>query len=574
MPAPREGPHVNVSRSLALLAALASVAYTGVAASAAPFARERAMPAIRELSFASLRGNYLGPIAPGTPISIYVHVQGRHEEQLAAFVAAIDTPGSPDFGHYLTPQQFGAYFGAAPGEYAQALATLRAAGFTIDKLVANRTDIVAHAPAAVVERFFGSPIDQRSERGRSFFTMRYTPVYPAGLHAEEVSGLETYVRFHSHARRTAHTIESWTPQDLAAGYDLNPLYASGLDGKGVTIANATSGAAEPGDLALFQKHFGLPSAQLISVPIGGPLTKAGNSESSLDVDSALSVAREATFEQVVAYNAYNNDFDRMYSYIVNDLGSSVHVVTTSWGVCEREMEATPAALKLQEGLFAQAAAEGQWWFSASGDNGTDDCDDGGTALSVDFPGSSPYVMSVGGTDVRPTLSGGAVTGWAAETTWQYSNSDGASGGGKSILYKKPAYQNKLTPADGVRDVPDVAALADPDNDGLYVADDGALQSGWGGTSDAAPQWAAVLAIVEQRYGGKIVTDPHVRLYALAATSRYHSLFHDILHGNNGVPLGDDMYYPNLSFRGYNAGAGFDLTTGLGSYIGAALVESY
>jgi subtilase family serine protease len=185
------------------------------------------------------------------------------------------------------------------------------------------------------------------------------------------------------------------------------------------------------------------------------------------------------------------------------------------------------------------------------------------------------VISVGGTNVQGTTDGsGRVTGWAGESTWQYANSDGASGGGKSIFYAKPVYQNGVTPNDGARDVPDVALLADNINDGVWLCRNAQMQSDWGGTSEAAPMWAAFLAIVEQskNKSGKTLVDPHRRLYALAKSGKYSSLFHDVLTGNNGVPANDDPY--NKSFPGFNAGQGFDLATGWGSFNGAPLLAAY
>ncbi len=513
-------------------------------------------------------------------MELYISLHGRNARQVDALIAALNAPGSPIYRRYLTPQQYGAYFGADPARYAAAIASLRRAGFTIEALPANRTDILASAPASVVSAYFQTPIDLRSERGRIYFANRFVPAIPRELDAEAISGLDDYVTFHPHWRVRPYALSggefSWAPADLAAAYDLGPLYAASpaLDGKGVTIANATCGAASPSDLAQFQRKFRLPRAALVSTGTGGALQAAcasyGNGESTLDVDSALGVAREATFHQVVAHGPANALFDKSYSYIVNDLGASVHVVTTSWGTCERDMAGTPS-LTIDEKLFAQAATEGQAWFSASGDNGTDDCEDGKTALSVDFPGSSPYVTSVGGTNVTAAISHGSVTAWRAESAWQYANSNGASGGGKSILFPKPPFQARLTPKDGTRDVPDVALLADDLNDGMWIYQGGRLQSGWGGTSEAAPQWAGLLAIVVQRYRGAAVERPNARLYDLAGTSAYAQLFHDVRTGTNAVPARFDPYG---AFAGFQAGPGFDLCTGLGSYVGAKLVMAY
>jgi subtilase family serine protease len=547
---------------------LAMVAVAALAGYAVP---ADATPVAPQYSAAAQRGAFLRPLASNAPIDVYISLPGQHANEIDRFIALLGTPGSPGYGRHLTPEAFGRYFGAAPAIYARAVATLRARGFVIDDLPANRTDIVAHAPAAVVSAFFGTPLDLRIDRGRTYFANRFAPVMPAALSGAAVSGLDDYFAHHPMLRRNPRTSIngqfSWAPADLAAAYDLNPLYAAGLDGKGVTIANATSGAATAAALAYFQRRFRLPAAKLVTTPIPATqsLSRVDNGESTLDVDSALGVAREATFDQVVARTTSNHNFDLTYSYIVNNLGKSVHIVTTSWGVCERDFQGT-ASLTIDEKLFAQALAEGQYWFSASGDNGSDDCEQGGHTPSVDFPGSSPYVISVGGTNVAGKIAGGVVTAWQGETTWQYANSNGASGGGKSILYPKPAYQTALTPRDGVRDVPDVSLLADDVNDGMWVAigNPPRLQAGWGGTSEAAPQWAGFLAIVAQHKGSSPLIDPHVRLYQLAASAQYKNTFHDVTQGNNAAP----------GFAGFTAGRGFDLATGLGSYIGAALLAAY
>lgn len=537
---------------------------------------------VRPMTLAATRGTFAGEVSPGESVSILVRLQGQHENELAPFLEALQNPGNSN-PRYLTPDEFGRYFGADPLTYGRAIAALRAAGFTIDDMFENRTDIAAHAPAVRVAAFFGTPIDRRFERGRLFFTARYEPQIPAALGNAMISGLDDYVQFHPLGLRrpNGHVQGSWTPDDIAAGYNIAPLYAQGLDGSGVTIANSTAGAANASDVATFQQHFGLPIVPMLSKGVGGALSTScgrgcGNGESSLDVASATSVARGATFYQVVAHTASNHNFDLSYEFIVNKLATKVHVVTTSWGLCERDFNGTKSK-KIDETLLAQAAAEGQFWFSASGDNGTDDCDNGGSAVSADFPGTSPYVISVGGTNVQGKTDGsGRVTAWAGESTWQYSNSDGASGGGRSIFYAKPSYQRGVTPNDGTRDVPDVALLADNQNDGVYLCDNGQIQSGWGGTSEAAPMWAAFLAIVEQSKikSGKTLVDPHLRLYALAKSNMYGNLFHDVLTGNNGVPEGHDPYYPTKSFPGFNAGKGFDLATGWGSFNGAPLLAAY
>lgn len=201
--------------------------------------------------------------------------------------------------------------------------------------------------------------------------------------------------------------------------------------------------------------------------------------------------------------------------------------------------------------------------------------------------------------------------WNDSTSWNtnYSSNQpfGSSGqtnivagsGGASNVYSKPAYQASLTPADGARDLPDVSLLA---GNGLYsatwvvcadnVADgvtsqtytgcqnsngtfsSGAMFDGVGGTSAAAPAFAGILALVEQKTGSRL-GDANVVLYQLAQ-SKYGSVFHDVTTGDNSVycQTGSPDCGANNFLTGYNATTGYDLASGLGSVNIAALVNDW
>lgn len=564
------------------LSALAALVFAGTALNAS------AASAPRAFSGEALRGRIVGPLSPHAIVKVHVLLYGQHENELERFIEMQNVQGSPAFERYLTPQEFGAYFGADRATYARSIEILRNAGFAIVELANNRRDIVAQAPASTVEAFFQTPIDMHVLGSRSFFANRYEPVLPAALHAEVVDGLSNFRIMHSHRKVRPNSYVggyvSFSPSDLATLYDLNPLYSAGLNGKGITLVNATSGAATTGDLAIFERTFKLPAVKMTCKPIDsgscsitcGP--SCDNGESTLDVDAATSVARNVNFLEVVA--ATPNDFTDVYKYIVDSLGATDHVVTTSWGSCEQDNYSSE--LTTDEVYFKQAAAEGQWWFSAAGDNGTDDCEDGSTkAISVDYPGSSRYVVSVGGTNVKAKWPGPSykVISYVSESVWAYGNcgstgrgSNGAGGGGRSVDFAKPTYQSTITPHDGKRDVPDVSLVSDDVNNGLYTVQAGKLGGGNGGTSEAAPQWAALLSIVEQKKGNyKSVVDPHTRLYQLGVPATRAKYFHDVVGANNGVPAcAKDI----AVFPGYNAIAGYDTASGIGSYIGYSLVEGY
>ncbi len=502
---------------------------------------------------------------PARPIQLYIALPGRNAAQIDATIAAQNEPGSPAYGRYLTPAQYAAYFGADPRAYVRAIEGLRAAGFVIDDLPANRKDVVAHAPASAIEALFGTPLDVRAERGRVFFTNRFEPVLPAWLAGASVVGLSDFVRFTNDARPGPQTVvngyKGWAPADIRNVYDLDPIYPVS-DGSGVTIGEATVGFATASDFAVWQKRFGL-HATLRSVPASTPVA-ADTDETTLDVDWMAAIAPKATIVQVSPQNNSFQQFTVMYGYFANKL-SAIHLVSTSWGACEQYMR--PSDVSADESLFAQAQLEGQWWLGDAGDYGSDDCQDGKT-VSVNYPASSPHVVSVGGTEVTPVTAGsGTYSGWKSEIVWDTPGAyAGAGGGGRSAIFKKPSFQTKLTPADGRRDVPDVSLMADWNdvNGAYFYYYKGKWFRQWGGTSFATPEWAAFLALVQQRHGKANIANPQARLYALAATTQYHSVFHNIVKGCNALN----------GVAGFCAKPGYNLASGLGSFIGTPLYLAY
>src|SRR5579871_4733032 len=159
--------------------------------------------------------------------------------------------------------------------------------------------------------------------------------------------------------------------------------------------------------------------------------------------------------------------------------------------------------KTLDGFFKQAVAQGMSVFVSSGDSGVDTCNKG--AANVSEMAADPNVTGVGGTMFTPNYDvAGNDVGFVAENVWQVGTTHppgGASGGGASAIFSKPSFQNGLTPADGRRDVPDVAMIAGPP--GVYLGDDAGgavIDCCWGGTSLAAPLFAGIFALVNQNQG--------------------------------------------------------------------------
>src|SRR2546429_6007392 len=274
---------------------------------------------------------------------------------------------------------------------------------------------------------------------------------------------------------------------------------------------------------------------------------------------------EASISSLAAYND-------AWAHIVND---GTPVVSTSWVFCEQG--AGVANEIQQENIFFQAAAaQGQTILAASGDLGATGCYDpqtgANTTPAVDDPASQPYVTGVGGTTLHINFD----STYQFEQVWNDRNiHNGASGGGISLIWHMPYWQQAPGVANaystGFREVPDVSLNADPQTGyDIYCTVGGCANQGWmifGGTSAAAPAWAAMIALANQaslKANAFMVGFLNPSLYDIAhgeTGTSYNAAFHDIVpvsgYVNNNDYVGSSGTYPD--------GSAYDLATGLGTY---------
>ena len=333
----------------------------------------------------------------------------------------------------------------------------------------------------------------------------------------------------------------YTGADLAKAYDVDPLG----DGSGLTIATVQFSGWNPTDLATYATESGLDQPDLTEVLVGTEepeTTDPGAFEVAMDQQVLLAAAPEAAQRVYFAKDEGLASAIPLYEQIADDtVAGLVDVVSTSWGMCERDADLDPAARDGIEVQLARIVAAGATVFAASGDLGAYDCGDEDPDLaepSVDYPAASPYVVGVGGTTLVPDGAG-----WT-ESVWSDATNGWASGGGASSTVPKPSWQSTLGGDATTRLVPDVAAMADPRRGFAAYS---STYGGWvlgGGTSAGAPLLAGHLAS------------------ALSAAGR-----------TSGVgDIHDEIYASPQSFRdvtsGYNffhaAGAGYDMATGLGT----------
>jgi subtilase family serine protease len=526
----------------------------------------------------------VGAVVPAaTQLQVTVALTPQNALSLAAYAGAVSTPGSGSYHAYLTVSQFAQTFGATPADAALVRQTLRADGLSVGQLSSNGLALTAIGSAAAVQSAFATTLEQVTlPDGSAAFADITAPSLPAtaaGL-VTGVTGLSsvpvaapTDLQPHDAVTDPSQAAETTpspavtaagpapcasaaadgnTAQKIASAYGLNGLWQAGDLGAGATVALFELEPFSASDVAAYQSCYATHATVTVRTVDQGAGTGSGSGEAALDIDDIAGLAPSAHIEVYEGPDTGQGVIDT-YGAIVRD--DSAQVVSTSWGLCESHGHGLTS---VENTLFEEAATQGQAVFAAAGDSGSDDCGaDSGQA--VDDPASQPYVTGVGGTSLPSYLSP------ASETVWD--NSYGAGGGGVSTLWTQPGYQSGhvvsqssigCPSSTSCREVPDVSADADPVT-GYAVYWGGAWRQ-FGGTSAAAPTWAALTALADSSSycSGGHVGFVNPTLYALPASD-----FYDVTQGTNA----DD------GVAGYAAGPGYDMASGLGAPDGAALVPA-
>jgi hypothetical protein len=539
----------------------------------------------------------LGAVPGSRVLHLEVSLAGQDPTALTEDVAAVSTPGSPLYHHYLTSAQFAATYGPSPAEVQQVSTALRAEGLTVGTPTSGSTLLPVSGTAHTVSTVFDTPLESVRLPGHvTSMVNTAAPEVPAALAGAVtgIVGLSGLSQEHSlllgEARseaRPAITIGApsvvttattsgpgngpqacsaaagaaadeggYTSTQLAGDYGLSQLFAQGRTGIGQTIAIVEFEQFSSADITAFQACYGLSNPVRVVSVDGTPSGLAsGSGEAALDIEMAAVNAPSAS---IVVYEAPNETSDGTALDLYNRIAADdlAQVVTTSWGECEQN-DMPSSAASAENVIFERMAAQGQTMVAASGDTGSEDCYNastapGATGLAVDDPGSQPDVLSVGGT----SMVNGAV---GSQSVWnncqgsplgdcQLYGGNGASGGGYSSVWPKPAWQPA---ARNARAVPDISSSADPAHGvAFYFARNG----GWssiGGTSIVSPEIGGFLADVNQGCNATAgMVDP--ALYAADDAAD----FTDVTTGNND--------FTGTNGGNYAATIGYDPVTGLGT----------
>ena len=492
----------------------------------------------------------------------------RNQAALETLLRDQRDPASPRYHQYLSAKQFAAQYSPTQADYDRVLAFARSQGFTVTHTFPNRLLINVSGTPALINKAFAVTMQ---EYPRATASAGAKSGQPPTYHAPDVEptiadpsvpiltvvGLSTRdlphpMLVHADTVSRGDATGSGTGGQFL-GSDMRAAYAPGvaLDGAGQTVGLIEFGPYNLSDVTAYFNAVKQP----LKVPIynvlldvdgvcaGSPATGGcDDGEEVIDIQQAISMA--PGLSALIVYEAYGG-VDGLTAFAQAASDNVAKQLSLSFG-----FGGTPSTQPGYEQVFMEFAAQGQNLFIASGDGGAFPGTGG-------YPGNSPNVTDVGGTDLTTSGPGGA---WQGETAWI------GSGGGWNTESPIPAYQvaavnaaNGASPA--YRNVPDVSMEANTDN---FFCANGGCANGIGGTSLAAPRWAGFLALANQQADGRPVGFLNDTLYKLGTTPAYTQAFHDIVLGNNF-----NTGSPNL----FQAVAGYDLTSGWGTPNGQATLNT-
>ncbi|MGH9108943.1 MAG: protease pro-enzyme activation domain-containing protein, partial [Acidimicrobiales bacterium] len=376
----------------------------------------------------------VGPVPASTTVTVDVALQLPDPGALSAFVAAVSTPTSPQYGQYLTPAQFTARFSPAPASVSAVSRWLGAEGLSVGPTPGDRLYVPVSGPGPAVAGAFGTALTSvrlGSGRRAQVATVRPSVPVPVAPLVQGVVGLTTVHRLHpmlapassaaepavpgrgaaaigppgspgavaaagpsaagpsasgpaavgsgtepracAVGRGTPGGVRSFT--QIARVYDMAGLYPQGRSGAGVTVDVFELESYTSGDVAAFEACYGL-STVVQDVPVeGGPPTFTTTNpspglESALDIEEIAALAPGATINVFQGPNTGTGPLD---TYEAIAATPTAQVVSTSWGECEATAEATPSDPSAEAPFFEQMATEGKTVLAAAGDSGSEGC---------------------------------------------------------------------------------------------------------------------------------------------------------------------------------------------------------
>jgi subtilase family serine protease len=378
---------------------------------------------------------------------------------------------------------------------------------------------------------------------------------------------------------TTPTPTSLAQNQLAAIYGLTPLWDAGHKGAGTRMAVLDPGSRpELGEVDQFKHCQGVDVPVTVKT-IGGGSEPTVSAEATLDLIVGMLAAPE--LDGIYLFSS-RSDLENPLLHLLeqavdpaNTGGERVDVISISFDDCEPWLRANdPGYVQRMEAALQQAAQSGISVFVAGGDSGSASCADHpvletdplAAEAAVFYPASSPWVVNVGGTQMEIERGADGSGRVLVEKVWNepdVETPDGrdAGGGGHSVLFAMPEWQQRFGLPGTMRSTPDVTGLA-----GSPYYGSGEDESFWYGTSAASPYTAGAWAVIISALEAEGLEHPGFLtplLYTLG-TDDYAAVFRDITVGDND-PWG--------LVGCCAAGTGYDNASGLGSLRFDALAKA-
>jgi hypothetical protein len=511
----------------------------------------------------------IGRLPSTTSLNLAIGLPLRDQAALTGLLKEIYDPASPNYRHYLTPEQFDERFGPTEADYQAVIAFAKAHNLAVTGTHPDRMLLDVAGSVADIESAFQITLRtyQHPTEARTFYAPDIEPSVEAQVPVLDISGLSNLRMPHPKNLKPVPLPQTANPKPKATGSwpdgqfignDFRAAYVPGvtLTGTGQVVGLVEFDGYYANDIAEYRSLAGLPNVPLQNVLLDGfngvPIigANAANSEVALDIEMVISVA--PGLSNVVVFEAGPNGN-------ANDILSAMAANTAiqQFG-CSWDFGTTPRGT--MDNLFQKMAIDGQSFFNASGDSG---------AFTGDWPepDDDPNITLVGGTTLATCAPGGA---WLSETAWNTPDYSQATSGGYTANYtialNAPWQQGiDMSVNQGsttLRNIPDVAMVAE---DIMIVADNG-QQEITGGTSAAVQLWAAFNALANQQAaasGQPPVGFINPAIYALGKSASYTAFFGDVVAGNNSTNTAAPSEFPAVP--------GYDLCTGWGSPAGGSLI---
>jgi subtilase family serine protease len=560
--------------------------------SLAPGAASAESSATVALSPAISKSTLLSAMDPTQEITIQLSLPLSDSQRAHELLQHISDPRDPLFQQHISVEEFAARFGGNAADFAAVKQWAVNNQLSILHESSARTSLTVRGTVAQMERLFMTQLhNYQSAAGDQFYSASVAPTLPSEI-ASKIRGVVGLtggvqkvplykvgrVLGENPATGAIRTNAGTGPDGAYAPADLRTAYSIPTFGNLVPqkVAVFEQGGIVSSDITYYEKYFGLPSVTIAQTGVDGSDTGANTGtiiEVDLDIDAILGL--NPSVEEIHVYVADyldNIPFSTGLVDTFDEVATKKTAQTLSVSYGTDEVTEGDTAMQNEDDALVECETAGVTVLVSAGDNGAyarTGTDTYPATLNVEDPGSQPLVICVGGTSLTTT----STQQYSSEVVWNdLSTEQGATGGGVSSYWALPSYQpaSLVTPNGGsatARNVPDVAAVADPYTGyAVYTASRG----GWlevGGTSLSAPLWASYISILNsglQYLDG--VTTPRVgyfnpRLYsALGHNYSPAGSLYPILDGSNG----DAALYGTA---GYNAGPNYNNCTGLGSLWG-------